>query len=154
MLCKLLETLQYIINIQIHQNKLILQSWKLFLPWPRSVGSAMTIRHPFGLLLFLFRDKRWHKAKTNYHMANIPQTPNILKDSGPPIKWLVGGQLQVPQPPYPFPPIGGAKVFFGGVMTDWPFWPHRVKYFWGALDLKYNFSYSWGVPWPPNPLAP
>ena len=27
----------------------------LFLPWPRSEGSAMTIRHPFGMLfLFLF----------------------------------------------------------------------------------------------------
>ena len=31
---------------------------------------------------------------------------------------------------------------------------HGVKYFWEALDLKYNFSYSWGVPLPPNPLPP
>ena len=35
----------------------------IFLPWPRFVESAMTIRHPFGLFFFLlffllFRDKR------------------------------------------------------------------------------------------------
>ena len=51
-----------------------------------------------------------------------------------------------PNPPYP--PYGGAKIFVGGVMT------YGVKYFWEALDLKYIFSYSWGVPRPPDPLPP
>ena len=32
--------------------------------------------------------------------------------------------------------------------------PHRVKYFWEALTLKYNFSYSWEVPRPLTPLDP
>ena len=52
-----------------------------------------------------------------------------------------------------FAPIGG-EVLFWGVMTDWPFWPHRVKYFWGVLDLEYNFSHCWRVPLPPDPLPP
>ena len=32
--------------------------------------------------------------------------------------------------------------------------PHRVKCFWEALDLNYNFSYSWGKPATPQPLTP
>ena len=32
--------------------------------------------------------------------------------------------------------------------------PQRVKYFWGALNLNYNFSYSCGRPATPQPLTP
>ena len=52
------------------------------LPWPRYVGSAITIR----LMLLSLDIKRCHKAKTTHHMANIPRTSNIFTDSGPPMK--------------------------------------------------------------------
>ena len=86
-------------------------------------------------------------------MANIPRTPNIFTDSGPPIKLLVGGQIRGAPDPLN-PPYGGAKVFFVGSLLMDHSDSHRVKYFWGALYLNYNFSYSWGVLRPPDPLTP
>ena len=51
-------------------------------------------------------------------MANIPQTPNIFADSGPPIKLLVWGLIGgTPDPPNP--PMG--QKYFFEVMTDEPF---------------------------------
>ena len=88
----------------------------LFLPRPRSVGSAMTIRHPFGT----WDIKQWHKVKTSYRMANIPWTPNIFTYSELHNKWLIGGQIKHAQTPQT-PLMGGQSIFLGG-MTDWPFW--------------------------------
>ena len=53
-----------------------------FFPWPRFEESAMTIRHLFRLfflffLLFLYQEVTL--GKTNYHMVDIPQTPNIFQ---------------------------------------------------------------------------
>ena len=53
-----------------------------FFPWPRFEESAMTIRHLFRLfflffLLFLYQAVTL--GKTNYHMVDIPQTPNIFQ---------------------------------------------------------------------------
>ena len=125
----------------------------IFLPWPRSEGSAATITHPFRwllFLLFLLRIKRWREVKTSYNMNNIPRTPKISTDSEPSIKWLLEGLMRGALTPLTPPMGGGAKVFFWGLMTDQSD-PHRVKYFWEALNLKYDFSFSWGVPRPPDP---
>ena len=50
-----------------------------FLVWPRFVELAMTIRHLFRLLTY----QTVTQGKTNYHMANISQTPNIFTDLDP-----------------------------------------------------------------------
>ena len=61
-----------------------------FLPWPRSKGSAMTIRHPF-LVLYFLDIKGWHKAKTSCHMHNTPRTRNIFYRFWPPYKMIIWG---------------------------------------------------------------
>ena len=125
-----------------------------FLPWPWSEGSAMTIRHPFSCCScccwgISSGDTRRKQTATWLLYLGPPQ---IFTDSEPTIKWLIGGLIRVaPDPPYPPPMGGGAKGFFWGVMTAGPF---LVKYFLKALDLKYIFSYSWGVPRPPDHLPP
>ena len=56
-------------------------------------------------------------------MHNTPGTPNIFKESEPPIKWpLVGLTKGAPDPPDP-PYGGGGQNIFWGVMTDGPFRP-------------------------------
>ena len=45
------------------------------------------------LLLFLYQ-----VAKTNCHTANLPQPQFFFTDSGPPIKCIEGGRLEVPKP--------------------------------------------------------
>ena len=52
------------------------------------------------------------------------------------------------------PPIGGAKVFFGGLLLMDHSDHQRVKYFFEALGFKYHLGYPWGVPRPPDPLPP
>ena len=49
-----------------------------FLPWPRSIGLAVTIRPPFGLVfLLVYQALTWVKKK--YHIANIPETPTFFR---------------------------------------------------------------------------
>ena len=80
-----------------------------FLPWPWSKGWAMTIRHPFSLLLLfmLLEIKRWHRATTSCHVQNI------LTDFEPPYYWL----MWVPIRRASDPPIRGQSNFFG--KYDW-----------------------------------
>ena len=52
-----------------------------------------------------------------------------------------------PGPPYPT--YGGAKVILGRLLLKDHSDPHRVKYFWEALDLKFPLDHYWGVPRPP-----
>ena len=52
-----------------------------------------------------------------------------------------------PRPPLP-------KYSFGGLWLKNHSDPHRVKYFWEALDLKYPLGHYWGLPRPPWPLTP
>ena len=61
---------------------------------------------PFGLVLS--------------YTANIPRTPNIFTDFGPPIKGLVGGPIKGDPTPLT-PPMGGLKFWFGDFFTDGPF---------------------------------
>ena len=79
----------------IHRNVFWGDPATHFLLWPRSIGWAMTIRHPVGLscivVLSCWDMKRWHKAKINYNMVNIPRTSNMFTDSWLSIKWLEGG---------------------------------------------------------------
>ena len=71
------------------------------------------IGHDHQAPFFFWDFKRWHEAKTSCHMIIIPRTPQIFTDSEPPIKWLIGVLIRgAPDPPYP--PYGGAKVFFLG----------------------------------------
>ena len=108
-----------------------------FLPWPRSEGSAMTIRHPFchgpdpqdrpwpsvTLFLVLLGFQAWHEAKTSCHTNNIPLTPQYFYRFWIPYKMTTrGSQWEVPPTPLT-PPIGGGQNVFRGVMTDGPFWP-------------------------------
>ena len=80
------------------------------------------------------------------YFANIPQTPNIFTDSGPPIKLLLGGLIRgAPNPPNP-PYGGGAKIYFGGSLLMDHSEQHGVKYFCEALGFKYHFVHPWGVP--------
>ena len=64
------------------------------------------------------------------YLANVPWTPNIFTDSGPPIKWLLGGLITgAPDPSNP-PYGGGAEIFFGGLllMVDYGHnWPKSQK---------------------------
>ena len=101
----------------------------LFLPWPRSEGSAMTISYPLFLLLVVLilvvvlGFQAWHEAKTSCHMHNTPRTPNIFTFSGPPMKWPLEGMIKgAPDPPDP-PPLWGGQNIFKGVITDGPFRP-------------------------------
>ena len=98
-----------------------------FLPWPWSEGSAMTIRQPFChgqdpkdwpwpsgtlyLVLVVIGFQAWHQAKTSWHLTNILWTPQIFKDSEPPIKWLIGREGGREGAPNPLTPLGGDKVF-------------------------------------------
>ena len=50
-----------------------------------------------------------------YIKVNEPWTPKIFTDSEPPIKLLIGG-LIIGAPDPPTPPMGGAKIYFGGLL--------------------------------------
>ena len=64
-------------------------------------------------------------------MDNIPQTPNIFTDSGPPLKLLVGGLIRGDPDPnnrpyggmkkYFSPPIGGVRGI-GGTFDQPPYY--------------------------------
>ena len=87
------------------------------------------------------------------YSPNIPWTPNIFTDSGPPIKGLLGGLIRgAPNPPNP--PYGGSKIYFEGLLLMDHCDHHRVKYFCEAVGFKYHLSYPLGVPRPPNHLPP
>ena len=51
-------------------------------------------------------------------------------------------------------PWGGRGNHFRGIRLNDHSDPHKGKYFCEALDLKYNFDYSLGVPQLPTPYPP
>ena len=110
----------------------------------------MTIRQFFRSLLFLgYQTVTRGKNKLPHGQYTSPQFFFFI-DSEPPIKRLVGVPIiSAPTSLTPPPPYRGAKLWFLGVITDWPFWPHKVKYCWGDLNLKYNF-----IPSTLKPLSP
>ena len=60
-----------------------------------------------------------HYISVLSHTINLPRTPNICTDSGPPMYWLLGGLIRgAPDPPNPpYGGGGGAKIclyFWGG----------------------------------------
>ena len=131
----------------------IVMTWraKLFLPWPRSEGSAMTISYPFSLVVVLVLGfQAWHEAKTSCHMHNTPRTPNIFTFSGPPIKWPLEGLIKgAPDPPDP-PLLGGPTYFLGGFYWWTIQTPIELNSL-GSSWLEYNFSYASRGP---DPLSP
>ena len=78
-------------------------------------------------------------------LGQYTSDPNIFTDSGPPLKWLLGGLIRgAPDPPNP-PYGGGGKIYFWGLLLMDLSDHQRVKYFWKALGFKSS---------PPTPLTP
>ena len=127
-------------------------SHSVLLPWPRFVESAMIIRHLFRffLLLLLFLYQAVTQSKNKNHMTNIPQTPNIFTDYGPPIKWLLGGPISSA----PSPPKGGAKVFLGGLWLIDHSDPIESNIFGELLTQIYFQLFSGSPPTPQPPYPP
>ena len=51
------------------------------------------------------------------YTADVPRTPYMFTDSGPPKRLLVGGLFRGA----PNPPMGGLKFYFLGAVIDGPF---------------------------------
>ena len=85
---------------------------------------------------------------SRFCLSVCPSGPNIFKDSGPPIKSLLGGLIRgAPDPPNS--PYGGAEIYFGGLLLMEHSDHQRVKQVWRALDFKYHLGYPKEVPRPP-----
>ena len=84
------------------------------------------------------------------YSANIPGTPNIFTDSGPPIKWLLGGLVRGAPDPHN-PPYGGAEIYLGGLLLMYHF-DHNSQIFLWSSWLEISLGLSLGNP--PNTLTP
>ena len=122
--------------VQIHSKSVLdgLMYWRLsdfyniFILFPMAKIRRIGHDHQAPFILLLGRIKRWHEAKTSCHMNNIPRTPNIFTDSGPPIKWLLGGANER----YP-----------------WPRWPSLLGGQWRWHEAKTS-CHTNNILWTPN----
>ena len=96
----------------------------------RSFGRSVVRSSPLLKVSALLKDS-----------ANLPRTPNIFTDSGPPMYWLLGGLIRGDPDP-PNPPYGGGQkyVFFGGGIADGTFWPPKSQLILGGSWLQISLG--------------
>ena len=63
----------------------------IFLPWPRSEGSAITIRHPFGMFFFLLRYQAMTRSENKLPNAQYTLDPQYFYRFWTPYKMTIRG---------------------------------------------------------------